>query len=160
MLWEAATTAFFGFLRSSEYVSPSLTTFDPTSTLCYEDVSFDRGNIIIHLKSSKTDPFRIGCNVCLAHSRSSVCPVTNLNKYLPYHQTKTGPLFHYQNGSYLTRRKWNSLLKEIFKTSRDSPISSHSFRIGAATTAAAAGIHRWLIQQLGRWTSDCFRSYI
>ena len=29
MLWAACTTAFFGFLRSSEYLSPSATEFDP-----------------------------------------------------------------------------------------------------------------------------------
>ena len=34
--------------------------------------------------------------------------------------------------------------------------SSHSFRIGAATAAAAAGVPDWCIQGLGRWLSDCY----
>ena len=38
--------------------------------------------------------------------------------------------------------------------------SSHSFRIGAASAAAAAGIPDWQIQALGRWSSDCYRGYI
>ena len=39
-------------------------------------------------------------------------------------------------------------------------MSTHSFRIGAATTAAAAGHPRWLIQAMGRWTSDCYKVYL
>ena len=35
MLWAAVTTAFFGFLRSSEYVSPQTQKYDPESTLCF-----------------------------------------------------------------------------------------------------------------------------
>ena len=39
-------------------------------------------------------------------------------------------------------------------------MSTHSFRIGAATTAAAAGYPKWAIQTLGRWSSDCYKTYI
>jgi hypothetical protein len=39
-------------------------------------------------------------------------------------------------------------------------MSTHSFRIGAATTAAAAGYPKWAIQALGRWSSDCYRTYV
>ena len=38
--------------------------------------------------------------------------------------------------------------------------SSHTFWIGAATTAAAAGLPVWLIKNLGRWSSDAYLSYI
>ena len=37
---------------------------------------------------------------------------------------------------------------------------SHSFRIGAATTAAAAGVPDHLTQVLGRWTSNAYMPYI
>ncbi len=38
--------------------------------------------------------------------------------------------------------------------------SSHSFRIGAATSAAQKGLTKHQIQTLGRWSSEAFQSYI
>ena len=36
----------------------------------------------------------------------------------------------------------------------------HSFRIGAATTAALQGMHESLIKTLGRWESSAYLTYI
>ena len=41
-----------------------------------------------------------------------------------------------------------------------SKYSGHSFRIGAATTAASAGIEDSLIKTLGRWESTAYLLYI
>ena len=38
--------------------------------------------------------------------------------------------------------------------------SSHSFRIGAATVAARNGVPDHLIQTLGRWSTNVYKSYI
>ena len=71
------------------------------------------------------------------------------------HPSKTGPLFSFQGGKYLTRKDISNVLRE-FLLHNPKGISSHSFRIGAAS----AGYPQWLIQSLGRWSSDCFRNYI
>ena len=38
--------------------------------------------------------------------------------------------------------------------------AGHSFRIGAATTAAKANLPTWLIKAMGRWASDCYERYV
>ena len=41
-----------------------------------------------------------------------------------------------------------------------SKYSGHSFRIGAATTAAAKGIEDCIIKSLGRWESLAYLQYV
>lgn len=38
--------------------------------------------------------------------------------------------------------------------------NTHSFRIGAATTAASLGFSELQIQSMGRWNSSAFKKYI
>ena len=41
-----------------------------------------------------------------------------------------------------------------------SSYTSHSFRIGAASSAAVPGLPEHFIQRMGRWTSECFKMYV
>ena len=158
MLWAALTTAFFGFLRVSEYTSSHKTKYDPSSTLLFEDITLSPNFATINIKGSKTDPFRQGIAMRLAANNTVLCPVNALNKYILSHPTKTGPLFTFSSHKFLTRKDINSLLSD--STNGLANTTSHSLRIGAATTAAAMGCPKWLIMSLGRWSSDCFRRYI
>ena len=158
MLWAALTTAFFGFLRVSEYTSSHRTKFDPEITLLLADVSV-RGDVVsVTVKASKTDPFRQGMTVRLAANGSFLCPVAAINQFLAVHPTRAGPLFTFRNRKYLTPKDVNALLFDT--TGGMANTTSHSLRIGAASTAAAMGCPKWLIQTLGRWTSDCYRTYL
>ena len=160
MLWTAMLTAFHGFLRVSEYTASHVRSFDPLVTLCYEDVTINSLNsITINIKASKTDPFRQGTSIHLFRNNSPLCPVQALMSFRASHPNKTGPLFTWHDGRYLTRSGLARVLMKI-KPKHLRSMSSHSFRIGAATTAAAAGYPRWLIQALGRWSSNCYKDYI
>ena len=52
MLALAATLAFFGLLRSSEYTAQACNRYDPTTTLLFSDISFSRNNCIALSPSS------------------------------------------------------------------------------------------------------------
>ena len=156
--------AFYGFLHSSEFTSPSATQFNPLVNLCCLDVSFTpEGCLSLHLKSSKTDPYRQGCSLLIAPSSHSVCAVWSLRKYLSVHAVNGSTLLYvFQSGLYLTSAKVTSTLRTLLPclSIPTEQYASHSFQIGAATTAAKAGLPPLLIQTLGRWSSNCFTLYI
>ena len=167
MLWAAFTLAFFGFLRSSEFTCNG--SFDPHCHLTKADILFqptllDPKFMIITIKKSKTDPFRETAKLTVAKSNSDVCDVTALKDYFLQTSTRgTGqPLFQFSDGRNLTRVSLtNNLSALLHICGMDSTqFASHSFRIGATTTAAAAGVPDWLIKVLGRWKSDAYQSYI
>ena len=119
--------------------------------------------MLVSIKQSKTDPFRKGCSLTIARSTTSICSVMAMRDYLlQYIPAATGPLFTFANGQWLSR---TSLTKELRSALQGCGLPAdkyftHSFRIGAATTAAAAGVPSWLIKVLGRWSSDCYERYI
>ena len=159
MIWAAMMSAFFGFLRVSEYTSGSAKMYDEHTTLCIQDITFPSNDSCnVQLKASKTDPFRVGVQIRMDRNDSQLCPIHALQQFLATHPTQAGPLFTFENGSFLTRQSFSKILKSLLP--EKLCVSSHSFRIGAATTAAAAGFPKWLIKSLGRWSSDCFRDYI
>ena len=158
MLWAAILTAFFGFLRVSEYTSSHKTKYDPHTTLLLSDVCITEDRAKINIKTSKTDPFREGVVIELARNGSNLCPISALSEFLQIRPSTPGPFFRFHNGKFLSRGDINKVLKE--STDNHVNMSSHSLRIGAASTAAAMGCPKWLIQFMGRWTSDCYRTYL
>ena len=72
------------------------------------------------------------------------------------------PLYFFSTGQFLTRDKVTSILRLQLQRLgfASESFASHSFRIGAATTAAEAGLPPWLIQTLGRWSSNGYTQYI
>ena len=166
MLWAAATMCFCGFLRSGEVVVPSQTGYDPTSHLSFGDVLVDSTVnpqcMEIRIKASKTDPFRMGVSIYLGRTDNDLCPVAASLHYMVHRGTTAGPFFTFSDGSYLTRERFvqavRSALEQMGLVS--SNYAGHSFRAGAATTAAQRGIQDVLIKTLGRWESSAYTLYV
>lgn len=158
MLWAAFTTAFFGFLRSGEFTGMDFLTYD---VVCVDSHS-NPTMLQIYLKSSKTDQFAVGTHIYLGRTGCVLCPVTALLAYLAVCQRAAGPLFIFTNGSPLTCDRFVRELKLVVSTlGMDASVfNGHSFRIGAATTAADRCLTDSAIQTLGRWRFMAFKSYI
>ncbi len=170
MLWAMACMCFFGFLRSGEAVVPSEGSYDPEVHLSVGDVRVDdRRNpsyIEVHVKASKTDIFRKGAFIYLGKTECDLCPVSAILAYMcgaGLHKRKVPcPFFQHSNGTPLTRvrlvRELRAALAAAGVDARE--YAGHSFRIGAASTAAMCGMPESLIKTLGRWESAAYMLYI
>ena len=143
VLWAAFLTCFFSFFRSGEICSNQADMFNPASDLSVDSVTIDSVRnprlARIRLQISKTDPFREGAIITLPRTEDDLCPVAALLSWLVYRGKSSGPLFLLQSGAPLTRTR---LVTELRKVLSDLGLeaehfSGHSFRKGAATTAAA-----------------------
>ena len=162
MLQAACCLGFFGFLRAAEFTTPSWAEFDKDAHLTIADIAVDSQTypsiIQVHIKQSKTDPFRQGVFIYIGKSHAAICPVAIITRYLAVR----GPLFLCADGSPLSR---NTLVTKVRAALAQAGIDSqaysgHSFRIGAATTAAKNGVEDSLIQILGRWQSSAYLRYV
>ena len=166
MLWAAFLLGFFGFFRSGEFTCPSSEAFIQGVHLSPGDLAVDSHTspsyLAVHLNQSKTDPFGSGLNVYLGKTEGALCPVTAALAYLAIRPATPGPLFIFQDGSSLSRHHLSQGPYRALETAGfdASGYSGHSFRIGAATAAAKAGLPDSLIKTLGRWQSSSYTLYI
>ncbi|CAF4192315.1 unnamed protein product, partial [Rotaria sordida] len=161
LMQAALTTAFWGFFRSGELFPDK---FCPRLHVTQADIQYDMNFIIIKLKSSKTDIERKGVNVRLFRNGSINCAVHALNCFTVLRNSNNydSPFFLLPNGHAFTRRAFIFNLRHLLLQLgyEASAYSGHSLRVGAATSAAAAGVPDHLIQTLGRWSSLSYLRYI
>ena len=84
-----------------------------------------------------------------------LCPVAALLGYLAIQPPVVGPLFLFHDGTTLSKPRLIASLRRVLQEVGvdSSKYSGHSFRIGAATTAAKLGVSNSLIKILGWWRS-------
>ena len=166
MIWAACAMAFFGFLRSSEFTVPSQSQFDPNLHLTLSDITLDSRHspqiIQVNIKQSKTDPFRQGITLSLGRTDHKICPVKAIVPFLAASGKGPGPLFQLQNQQMLTRGMFSATLDKILTQLHldKDQFNTHSFRIGAATSAKRAGMADVDIKMLGRWRSEAYQRYV
>lgn len=166
MLIAACSCGFFGFLRSGEFTIQSPSSFDPSTHLTLQDVALDDraspSMICLHLKQSKTDPFRQGTDIYMGKTDKELCPVRAAVHYLRLRGDRSGFLFLFRDGSPLTKPVLVQQIRDTLdKQGIDgSKYAGHSFHIGAASTVASKGLEDSTIKALGRWRSSAYHRYI
>ena len=165
MYWAACCLAFFAFLRCSEFTVPSLAAYDPSRHLSLADISVDSRSspsvLFLRIKTSKTDQFFKGATLQIGPSGFAVCAVRAMSHYLHVRGGSPGPLFILPDGTPLNRQLLTAFLRgRLDYCGYRGYYAPHSFRIGAATTAAACGLPEHLIKALGRWRSEAYQTYI
>ena len=151
------------FLSAGEFTVNS--PFNPDIHLAVSDVQADSlvnpSSFRIHIKCSKTDPFRQGYHIYIGAGKRHLCPVRTLTQYLHVHGSTTGPLFLLSDGTPLHRQWLTSNIQSIFSAAGvPGCYTGRRFRIGAATSAASRGLPDHLIKTLGGWSSDAYQIYI
>ena len=162
--------AHFSLLCTGEFTVDQ-EQFDPTHHLCIQDVTpslttqSELRYVTIHLKTSKTDPFRWGIDVIIGCSGTQVCGACTAWDLIQSHWVKqaspAAPFFQL-SGQPLSRDVMVGHIKGLLAKLGLNPssYSGHSLHIGGATTATPAGLRDWEIKSLGHWKSNTYQTYI
>jgi len=166
LIWTVCTILFFGMLRSSEILCVSPNSFDPRFCACAEDIALVENSaqakevLVIQVKVPKEEKAGRDTKVeIFAANNPQLCAIASWKKWRAFAppSERGQPAFRKQNGGPFTQADLNSRLKELLPGAQ---ISSHSFRIGAATMMGQLGYKDQDIKTNGRWKSDAFERYV
>ena len=170
LFWAICTIAFAGAFRVHELLTRSPREFDPRFTLMTEDVQttgdlLDRTAALhFKLKSPKEAKSANPVVIDILQGEGHLCPVKAFRKWEKVRRPRSGsPLFSDSRGVLFTSRDLNDALKTLLGPYTDPSVgtfSSHSFRIGLATTLGSLGHSDSEVKAAGRWSSRAFEMYM
>jgi len=166
LIWSACTMLFFSACRASEILSHSVTVFDSVFGFTDNKIQLlantsGEKKISLELTSPKESKSKIPVIIeVFPAATADICPVAAWEKWQNCRQVSGpgGPHYRFDNGKPFTVSALNTELKQIFGAG--AGVSSHSFRIGAATTMGQLGYRDKDIKSIGRWSSDTFNRYV
>ena len=155
--------AFKAYLRIGEMVPRMKGEYH--KCLQVGDITIVEGNIVVHFKqfkhSSKQGAQTLQVKYDLVEN-TNISVKQYIEQFRKMRGNVQGAFFAFPDGSPLLRREFDEALKQLltFCGLNSQQFKGHSFRIGAATAAAARGESDAQIRAAGRWVSDAFKSYI
>ena len=147
--------AFHAFLRTGEMTVQSANSTNP-NLLQWKQLEIKDTSLtvtFIHFKYSKGKPLTLTIK---GTTSLQDCPLQIMKAYLSVRGATAGPLFLYCPSVPVTRAEFSEQLRGALQFCHFCPkqFKSHSFRIGATTTAAAQGMSDRQIRSLGRRSSE------
>ena len=162
--------SFFTACRMGELVPFYEKSFDPATTLVWENVKFmENGDILMFIPYCKTtgfngklmDIFRIeGNTFCPAASLHRLKKLVEKNAYF----SQNTPVFSFPSGKNLTRKRLNFVLKNLLYdfTDENSKRTGHSFRAAIPSALSSFPDENSIknVKDWGSWESSSCDRYL
>ncbi|CAK0860803.1 unnamed protein product, partial [Prorocentrum cordatum] len=128
----------------------------------------DADEMVIYIKSGKTDQLNVGTVGNHYRAGTSLCPIAAMGRPQAHHPQRIKgteerlPLFRWASGTPIRRaeaRHFLTVAGLAAGLSREE-IGSHSLRIGGATAMYHVTEDLSRVRRFGRWQSDAFHGYL
>jgi hypothetical protein len=166
MVWAVCSLLFHGAFRGAEILVRNTACFDPAYSLLRRDISYvvdqqGKAEVQVRVKAPKESKQRAEVIVDIYQTSTDLCPAKAVAKWLRASASMESdlPAFRFASGIPMTGAKLNKLLKDWLADVAPG-ISTHSFRIGAASLMGRLGFSDSEVKAAGRWSSRAFEGYI
>jgi hypothetical protein len=151
---------FYGLLRLGELAYPNDTSLNQLKKMIQRlSIQLQANSLCFELPYHKVDRFFQGNTVLILPNEGPADPIATVAQYclLRDRQFPGAADMWICSGGEKPRRGWFIRKLRGFEI---GDVAGHSLRSGGATTLAENGVRLEIIQALGRWSLDAFRSYI